>query len=237
MTPPSSARRRLPVAKRLRARPRLTFIVVAGMRHCGSTALFNILRLGFAQARRSFVSGYSEHQQTAHRIRSAKCLRLIKTHEFRDDIAASADLVFTARRDLRDTVASAARRDFTLYRQFRSPMEYAKYNRMLHEVWAPRSNFEFVYEDFMRNPLQVISQVLQAAGLRPNMAKTIHQKVMSLPRNAYKTTLLTPQHITDPKHKLSYIDTLAKEDIKAIETQHHVWLTHYGYAVKNPANA
>jgi hypothetical protein len=210
--------------------PRKALIVVAGMRHCGSTALFNILRLGLTQDRRPFVSGYSEHEKTASLMQRTDRLRLIKTHEFRDDIAASADFIFTARRDLRDTVASAARRDFPLYSQLKSPVEYAKYNRMLHDMWAAHSNYEFVYEDFMTNPLQVISSVLRAAGLRVNMAKSIHKKILALPRNDYRRTLLTQQHITDPERCLSYAATLKPDDIAKIEAQHFAWLAHHNYA-------
>lgn len=215
-----------------KARSALTCIVVAGMRHSGSTALFNILRLAFAREGSRVMSGYSEHKQTAKLLRRKAGLRLVKTHEFRDDIAAAADLIFTARRDLRDSVASAVRRDFPLYRQLRTPVEYAKHNRALHALWAPHSDFEFVYEKFMADPVAVTADVLEAAGLSSLPAAAICRAVLKLPTDDYATTLLTPQHITDPTHQLTYRDTLAASDIKTIEAHHHKWLRRHSYAIK-----
>jgi hypothetical protein len=212
------------------APPAVALIVVAGMRHSGSTALFNILRLGFARAGARILSGYSEHKQTAEILVRNDALRLIKTHEFRDDIAAAANLVFTARRDLRDSVASAVRRDFPLYRQLRTPVEYAKHNRALHAIWAPHSDFEFVYERFMADPVAVTGDILEAAGLSRIAAADICRDVLQLPTDDYDTTLLTPQHITDPTHKLSFGDTLALHDVKTIEAHHYKWLRRHGYA-------
>lgn len=242
-TPPAKPARKRVIAPRQqkppaitavapKAPPALTCIVVAGMRHSGSTALFNILRLAFAREGSRVMSGYSEHKQTAKLLRRKVGLRLVKTHEFRDDIAAAADLIFTARRDLRDSVASAVRRDFPLYRQLRTPVEYAKHNRALHAMWAPHSDFEFVYETFMADPVAVTADVLEAAGLSSLPAAAICRAVLKLPTDDYATTLLTPQHITDPTHQLTYRDTLAASDIKTIEAHHHKWLRRHSYAIK-----
>lgn len=216
-----------------KAPPISAFIVVAGMRHSGSTALFNILRLGFARAGARVVSGYSEHKQTEEILPQKDALRLVKTHEFRDDIAAAADLIFTARRDLRDSVASAVRRDFIVYRQLRTPVEYAKHNRALHAMWAPHSDFEFVYETFMADPVAVTADVLEAAGLSSLPAAAICRAVLKLPTDDNATTLLTPQHITDPTHQLTFRDTLAPHDVKTIEAHHYKWLRRHRYAI-NP---
>lgn len=207
-------------------------IVIAGMRHSGSTALFNILRLGLSRAGHDFVSCYSEQENCASKVRQAGRLGLIKTHEFRDDLLAMADFVFTTRRDLRDTVASASRRDFPLYKQLRTPVEYAKYNRTLHDIWSLHSDFEFVYESFLADPMPVVCDVLEAASLPRSWAPEICREVLNLPTNDYQTTLLSPQHITDPTHKLTYCDTLAPKDISAIQAHHYDWLQRHGYAVK-----
>jgi hypothetical protein len=202
------------------------------MRHSGSTALFNILRLGFELSKIPLASGYSGQKDFTDSVLLADGLRLAKTHEYRDDIAWGAYCIFTTRRDLRDTVASAVRRQFPLLKQIGGPVEYAKHNRALHAMWAPSSTFEFVYEHFMAEPVDVVAHVLSIAGLEPDKAELVHQMVLSLPADDYSTTLLSPQHITDPEHKLSYADTLVNDDITAIEAQHSVWLAHYGYTAK-----
>lgn len=218
--------------RRMPALTHRAVVIVAGMRHSGSTALFNILRLGLSRAGHDFVSCYSEQENCASKVRQAGRMGLIKTHEFRDDLLAMADFVFTARRDLRDSVASAVRRDFHLYKQLRTPVEYAKYNRTLYDIWAPHSDFEFVYEKFLADPAAVTGNVLEATGLTPSWAPEICQEVLNLPTDDYQTTLLSPQHITDPTHKLTYRDTLASADISAIQTHHCDWLQRHGYAIK-----
>ncbi len=226
----SPRRPRLPGSRKIAA-GQCTVLLVAGMRHSGSTALFNILRLGLSKAGHQFVSCYSEHENCASKVREAGRMGLIKTHEFRDDLLAMADFVLTSRRDVRDTIASAARRDFTLYRQLRTPVEYAKYNRTLYDVWAPHSDFEFVYEQFIADPVAVTGDVLEALGLARSWAPEICREVLHLPTDDYQTTLLTPQHITDPTHQLTYRDTLAPADISAIQAHHYDWLQRHGYSI------
>ncbi|WPL15274.1 hypothetical protein Thiowin_00159 [Thiorhodovibrio winogradskyi] len=87
------------------AQGKATIIVVAGMRHSGSTALFNVLRLALKESGINFNSGYSENIDLDNMSKTP--VLLIKTHELRDDIKLRADYVFTTVRDLRDTIASA----------------------------------------------------------------------------------------------------------------------------------
>src|SRR3546814_3525219 len=71
------------VGHRAAARPSTSrgAIVIAGMRHSGSTALFNIVRLALKQRGVDFASFYSEAAQ-AERLHDPDCpLLLIKTHE------------------------------------------------------------------------------------------------------------------------------------------------------------
>src|SRR3546814_19142334 len=129
------------VGHRAAARPSTSrgAIVIAGMRHSGSTAIFNIVRLALKQRGVDFASFYSEAAQ-AERLHDPDCpLLLIKTHEFRDDVASRASMVITTRRDLRDTVASAQRRKFTTYERLNGPGEYAKSTRTTHYK-SPRSH-------------------------------------------------------------------------------------------------
>src|SRR3546814_18244817 len=101
--------------------------LIAGMRHSGSTALFNFVILALKQRGVDFASFYSEAAQ-AERLHDPDCpLLLIKTHEFRDDVASRASMVITTRRDLRDTVASAQRRKFTTYERLNGAVESAQY--------------------------------------------------------------------------------------------------------------
>ncbi len=207
------------------------FVVVAGMRHSGSTALFNIVRLGLAANGMEPLAGYSEFEGFVQKARHSRSPTIIKTHEFRDDVLEIASIVLTTKRDLRDTVASGARRKFYLLREHETPANYAKYNRMLHDAWAPHSHYEFSYERYRNSPLDVAREVFNLLGLDESRVEEIVQDVETLPVDQYKTTLLSPTHITDPERRLTYSDTLKPEDVKQIERQNGRWLVRNGYAL------
>lgn len=204
-------------------------IVIAGMRHSGSTALFNIVRLALKQCGADFVSFYSEGTQS-ERLHDPDCpLLLIKTHEFRDDVASRASMVITTRRDLRDTVASAKRRKFPTYERLNGAVEYAKYNRTLHDIWHRYSDYEFVYEAYMAAPLAEMAKLFRFMGLDGLDAAAVHAEVSTLPVDQYQTSLLSATHITDPERLLSFKDSLAESEVTKINRDHAAWLQRYGY--------
>lgn len=208
-----------------------TTIIIAGMRHSGSTALYNIVRLALEYASIPFVGGYSENTDLQEQVLDVSKMRLIKTHEFRDDIASCSAIVITTRRDLRDTVASALRRGFSTLKKMGGPVEYAKYNRMLHDVWLSCSNYIFNYERFMDDSVHEIKKLLKFIGLAYLSAEDIAQSITCLPTNQYDVTLLTPDHITDPERNLSYSDTLDQGTLDKINSDHFSWLQKYGYFI------
>ncbi|MNM35183.1 hypothetical protein D3C81_458700 [compost metagenome] len=207
-------------------------VVVAGMRHSGSTALFNIVREAMELAELRFESFYSEGAGGELFDDPEQGLLLIKTHEFRDDVASRATVVLNTRRDLRDTVASAKRRGFPLMQRVGGVTEYAKYNRTLHEMWFPRGDYEFVYEDYISHPEREIRRVLEFLGLDVINAGRISKDVQNLPTDQYSKLLLSPLHITDPERILSYRDSLTAEEIKTIQMNHGGWLRRHGYEVE-----
>lgn len=204
-------------------------IVIAGMRHSGSTALFNIVRLALKQKGVPFTSFYSEGKNSELLNDPQQGLILVKTHELRDDVLTRADTIITTRRDLRDTVASAKRREFPLLRKLGSEVEYAKYNRSLHDQWLPYSDYEFVYEAFLANPVEVADQVLALLNLTGVDADALCAEVNRLPTDEYDITLLSPMHITDPQKVRSFRDTLTDVQTMKITSDHATWLQRYGY--------
>lgn len=204
-------------------------IIIAGMRHSGSTAIFNIVRLALEKKKIIYSGFYSEHYKNPiENLRDGKLL-LIKTHELRDDVACSNGIVITARRDLRDTVASAVRRGFALEKQVGGAVEYAKYNRSLHDIWIKRSDYVFIYEDFIKDPLGCTARLLKFLGLNDVDHAEIYDELCNVPVDDYKNTLLSPTHITDPDRKLSFYDTLKQDQIDIINRHHNSWLRQYGY--------
>lgn len=204
-------------------------ILIAGMRHSGSTALFNAVKLALEQKQVRFASFYSEGKNNDLLNTDREDLLLIKTHEFRDDVICHASTVITTRRDLRDTVASATRRNFPLLRIMGNAVEYAKYNRTLHDIWLPHSDYEFVYETFMADPATEIGRVLAHLGIQGADVDLICRQLRELPTDKYDVTLLSPLHITDPERTQSYETTLERTVIDKIESDHATWLARYGY--------
>ncbi|NKF50072.1 hypothetical protein G3R49_05750 [Shewanella sp. WXL01] len=213
----------------IRSKQSQNVIVVAGMRHSGSTALFNIIRIAHELSGVPLLSDYSEKPSCKEVLEDERNSLLIKTHEFRDDIATRSSYIFTTRRDLRDSVASAKRRDFPMLQKVGGVLEYAKYNRSLHAVWDDLSNFEFIYEEFMQAPSRVIARIVEVLGFDEKIASEVFSRVTNLPTNDYHTTLLSSTHITDPERKLSYRTTLDDKSISTINKQHLLWLRKYGY--------
>lgn len=204
-------------------------IVIAGMRHSGSTALFNILRLALKQKDLPFTSFYSEGKNSELLNDPNQGLLLVKTHELRDDVLTRADTIITTRRDLRDSIASAKRRGFALLQKLGGEVEYAKYNRSLHDQWLPYSDHEFVYESFLADPVAEAERVLALLDLTGVDVNTLCAEVSSLPTDQYDTTLLSPTHITDPQNVRSFRDTLDNVKAMKITSDHAAWLQRYGY--------
>jgi hypothetical protein len=204
-------------------------ILVAGMRHSGSTALFNIIRLALERNEMNFVAGYSEKIGVDELDFNQTQVALLKTHELRDDILQLATFIFTTKRDLRDTVASAVRRKFPTLEKVGGATEYAKYNRSIYEQWSNKSNFEFCYEEFIKQPLSVIQKVLSVIGLHKVDNVSIYNQLINLPTDQYSKTLLSPTHITDPARERNYLDTLTDKNIQIIDNQHGGWLQQNGY--------
>jgi len=206
-------------------------ILVAGMRHSGSTAVFNLIRLALEHAGLRYASCYSDgaHCELVDDPDSGPLL--IKTHELRDDVLLRADAIITTRRDLRDTVASAKRRKFPLLEKLGGATAYAKYNRSLHDIWLPYSNCEFVYETYMTAPEDEARRLLSLLGLEVDVG-TVCIEVTKLPTDDYQRTLLSHTHITDPLRVLSFHDTLDENEIGRINTDHAAWLGRYGYQLQ-----
>lgn len=203
-------------------------VLIAGMRHCGSTALFNLIRLGLNHLGYTVFSGYSERIDIDELKNHEADCALIKTHEIRDDLAELADIIICPVRDIRDTIASAKRREFPMLKQL-GTVEYAKHNRLLNQTWQQLQNYCFIYESFIKNPECEVKRLYSFLQIPESLINTVINKVNELPKNKYHETLLSELHITDKNRELTYFDTLTTDEIKKI-TQHNLnWLRKYGY--------
>ena len=204
-------------------------ILIAGMRHSGSTALFNIVRIGFELSGKEVIGSYSEHSNIDDMTKGTSTVNITKIHEYRADHCQRADLIITTRRDLRDTVASAKRRGFYLIKNVGGDVQYAAYNRSLHEAWHDKSDYEMSYDDLMSNPVQTIKNIFALLGINQSLADQVAKLIKELPTNNYSKTLLSDTHITDPKHILTFRESLESNDIKSINERNEDWLEYYSY--------
>lgn len=211
----------------LKKKPRIV-IAVAGMRHCGSTALFNVIRLGLLAEGFKVHSGYSGSGGAMEQIPKGQGVVLTKVHEFRDDVANMCDVIFDVRRDLRDTVASAKRRKFANYVRL-GASEYASYNRMLHDMWHPYADMSVEFADLVDDLTITCEKVFHFLGLSKADPRNVSYMVRDLPTDQYPDTLLSREHVTDPDRLLSYQQTLSPSDIRMIEMKNQFWLSKYGY--------
>jgi hypothetical protein len=204
-------------------------IIIAGMRHSASTALFNAVRIGFKLSGKPISTNYSEYFDIGTITRCTGMAYLTKLHEYRHDHYQLADYVITTRRDLRDSVASAKRRDFSLLNKVGGAVQYAAYNRSLHAAWHDKSDLEISYEDFIDNPVQSIKDIFELLGINSTLAVQVAEAINNIPTNNYPVTLLSDKHITDPSRELTFRDSLRSEDITIINERNRDWLQHYSY--------
>ena len=204
-------------------------VILAGMRHSASTALFNAVRIGFKLSGRQISANYSEYFDISSMRSCTGMVYLTKIHEYRHDHCQCSDYVITTRRDLRDSVASAKRRGFSLLDKVGGTVQYAAYNRSLHEAWHDKSDLEISYDHFIDNPVQTIKDVFELLGINPGLAVQVAEAIKTIPTNNYSVTLLSSTHITDPNRELVFRDTLASKDITAINERNKDWLQRYSY--------
>ena len=103
-------------------------------------------------------------------------------------------------------------------------VEYAKFNRSLHEMWSQRAHYVFNYEQFISDSDAAVSALLGFLDMQLVDIKILVDELNNLPTDNWDKTLLSPTHITDPKRVLSYIDTLSPEDAETITRQNYKWL-------------
>jgi hypothetical protein len=203
-------------------------VLIAGMRHCGSTALFNLIRLALNHLGYTVFSGYSEKITIDDLKSHDEDCALIKTHEIRNDLEELADIVICPVRDIRDTVASAKRREFPMLKRL-GTVDYAKHNRLLNQTWEPLQDHCFNYESFIKVPEGEVEKLYSFLSIPNSLVTKVIKEVRELPTNKYHETLLSDIHITDKNRELTYFDTLTASEIKQI-TQHNLrWLKKYGY--------
>jgi hypothetical protein len=194
------------------------------MRRCGSTLLWNMAVSAYE------MLGADVHATfTKYFVPRGASVEIVKVHFGDDMLAASADVVLTARRDLREVVASVKRR--VVDESHGDTVDnIALANVAFHTYWYTHSTHEFVYEQWQRDRHGEARRVLDALGIvsiHPAELIRHTRKRMSTPN--YDYNLLMPDHETGDTQ--DHIDTLTEEEVVSVNTKYGWWLRRYGYAV------
>jgi len=192
-------------------------VLVAGMQKSGSTALFNIIRLCFIE------SGSVPHSSWYHfyEPKNISVHHVVKVHALEEDFREWADIIFTAKRDIRDSMSSAKR----CLKEFMPKGDYdfdevLKLNTGYYFDWKPYSDYEFVYEDYTTNHTKVIAEIAEKLGVSIN-PKEVYSKLIDLTYNCKSFGIHTPHLITSHFHvgKMQvggYRDFLTEDEIEGI---------------------
>ena len=182
-------------------------ICVACMQRTGSTVVLNTLRLALEIIGSVHVTGITQYTKapvTDHIV--------VWCHLPRIPVRDWFDTIFTTKRDIRDVMASYYRILPTFYRASRKLyklkgdhtellLEKAKEFTRTYRKWRPFSDYEFVYERYVTDPLTVTCEIIAVLGLPKIDAAEIVKKVRNLPMGTkgkpHPVTRLWDGHKTD----------------------------------------
>lgn len=203
-------------------------ILVAGMGSCGSTLLCNLVKFCYENNNQTIQISlaHSYIPITTDNI-------LLKTHDFSKELLDWADIILTARRDLRDAVVSNKRRFPGLFLTEEDFLFKTNEEIVSHQDWVLYSNYEFVYEDYFSDGARIVSELADTLHLTVDNPDTILNKAEELKRvtdfgHNSKNLLMSSEHIGDGKIG-KYKELLTDREQELINSRYGWWLERYGY--------
>lgn len=193
--------------------------VIAGMPRTGSTLLYNLIRL-MLKYKYDNVNGmfYKKWNKDLNNI------NVVKIHEFNKELHDNATLIFTSVRDLRDAMASFIRYK-NMISSFDLFIDWCEIMTDWYEVWKDSSNYEFVYEDYIKDKNKIIFEIanLLEINITIDDINILLSDIDNLKGSIYnqKTVNLLSiiNHRTNGKIN-SYKSTLTKKQIDYIENNY-----------------
>lgn len=189
-------------------------ILVAGMHKSGSTALFNIIRFCFEDVYSSWCGYYNEKNEAK--------THLLKTHAYSKELRDWADIIFTTKRDMKDSISSA-KRFLTTENIPYDFNEYLKLNTKYYNDWKEYSDYEFVYERYIEDPIKIITEISSVLGVSID-AEKVYSMLMELISDKslifgdYTNHIITSKNLVGKMIVGGYADYLTKEEIEAIDS-------------------
>lgn len=134
-------------------------ILVTGMRRSGSTLLYNIIKElikvnGYSLYNPSSVNNYDDYDPN-----NDSDYHLLKVHIFEDKWLKYSPTIFNTKRDLRYVMSSEKRFNHPTPITNNNFIDRCLLNIDLYESWLPYSNFDFRYEDYESNPIDMVKTI------------------------------------------------------------------------------
>ena len=189
-------------------------ILVAGMHKSGSTALFNIIRLCFKDVYSSWCDYYNEKNESK--------IHLVKTHSYSKELMEWADIIFTTKRDMKDSTASIKR--FLMAEKIPYNFDkYLKLNTEYYEDWKEYSDYEFVYEQYIEDPIKIINEIalmlnvsIDAELIYSMLGELISDK--SLVFGDHTNHMITSKNLIGKMIVGGHAEYLTKEEIDKVDS-------------------
>jgi len=232
---------------------------VTGMSQAGSTLCYNLIRLLIEQSYNNYKVMIQAEQMGSppsaiytHDIGGPKTFVIAKQHDLpissmlhssqngveykkKRDTGAIPIIIFNVRRDVRDTTASNLRKN----PQQTNVVQIAKTNITYYSDWAPVADYEWVYEDYKKNPIEVTKKMQDVLGdinlneerlmYVVHKAETIKDLAPETLKNVEPFTRLKSEHITNNGKIQAYRDILTDEQIELLENTFGDWLKEKDY--------
>lgn len=207
------------------------------MTRSGSTWLFNAVRqILKTSGAPDLAGGYGGQMKELLTHRTP----IIKVHPFDAELAAMADVVLTAHRDLRDVAASMQR-----HYEIGFSTVLVNYWVRDHTRWAQCAAYDLHYENLLvdklaevkkiaavlKLPSQILEQLPYEAILREIEGEKF-EKPFSESTAYDAVNLLHKGHITDGRHG-SWKNVVPEDFLAAIEKEFRGWMSVHGYLTRS----
>jgi hypothetical protein len=236
-------------------------IIITGMGSAGSTLCFNLVREALENLGYNVVVSLGGLQTYVTNRGQKVDFLIVKQHDFgnvmlnlekQDPNSANeikeTSYVINTRRDLRDCVASSIRRNKKY--EGKDAIELCKGNINFYNQAKLYENFEWVYEEYKKNPPKVVLRILKGIFgkdfkepsedfLLRTVVNCENIKNKDIPNNhiteaesnnlMFRKTFMSKNHVSNNGKIGGYKDTLSSEDIQKLENEYGDWLKEKGY--------
>lgn len=199
-------------------------IICAGMHRSGSTWMYNAVRQIYLN------QGYNVYGCFANKydFENKTDIHVLKVHEYKESVIKTVNYFLLSYRDVRDIAASAIRRNL-ISENIDEILAYTdNVIKREYEPWKKLARYEMRYEQMYQSKIDMVSEIAKAINMPIQDATKIKNDIESLKPPSTQEDFdeenqLHCNHITNGIPG-SYITTLSKEMIAAIENRHGKWL-------------